>query len=167
MAICTQGSKLDQHAREGTILDLHGEPYKAPKSCCDSHRHHLLPRQGSPITPDGTVAGLQSDHGVRFRRGLRSAHVYVETKRSSPSNTEKLHILVVFIAQSSILGFESSLPKIKEKRRLVRAFTLSTGHITLGKQTGLSRPNDAALCEAAMLAQAHLRTPMTNVAVKR
>ena len=124
MAICTQGSKLDQHAREGTILDLHGEPYKAPKSCCDSHRHHLLPRQGSPITPDGTVAGLQSDHGVRFRRGLRSAHVYVETKRSSPSNTEKLHILVVFIAQSSILGFESSLPKIKEKRRLVRAFTL-------------------------------------------
>jgi hypothetical protein len=125
MAICTQGSKLDQHAREGTILDLHGEPYKAPKSCCDSHRHHLLPRQGSPITPDGTVAGLQSDHGVRFRRGLRSAHVYVETKRSSPSNTEKLHILVVFIAQSSILGFESSLPKIKEKRRLVRAFTLN------------------------------------------
>ena len=48
----------------------------------------------------------------------------METKRSSPSNTEKLHILAVFIAQSSILGFESRQPKIKEKRRFVRAFTL-------------------------------------------
>ena len=35
----------------------------------------------------------------------------------------------------------------------------------LGKQTGLSRPNDAALCEAAVAAQAQLRTSMTNVAV--
>ena len=47
----------------------------------------------------------------------------MDTKRSAPSNIKKLHILVVFIAQSSALGFESSLPKIKEKRRLVRAFT--------------------------------------------
>ena len=60
MAICKQGSKVDQHAREGTILYLHGEPYEAPKSCGDTHRRHLLPRQGSPITPDGTAAGLQS-----------------------------------------------------------------------------------------------------------
>ena len=50
----------------------------------------------------------------------------METKRSAPSNIKKLHILVVFIAQSSALGFESSLPKIKEKRRLVRAFTHNT-----------------------------------------
>ena len=35
----------------------------------------------------------------------------------------------------------------------------------LGKQTGLSRPNDAALCAAAVAAQAQLRTSMTNVAV--
>ena len=35
----------------------------------------------------------------------------------------------------------------------------------LGKQTGLSRPNDAALCEAAIAAQAQLRTSMTNVDV--
>ena len=47
----------------------------------------------------------------------------METQRSAPSNIKKLHILVVFIAQSSALGFESSLPKIKEKRRLVLAFT--------------------------------------------
>ena len=35
---------------------------------------------------------------------------------------------------------------------------------TLGKQTilVLSRPNDAARCEAAVAAQAQLRTPMTN-----
>ena len=44
---------------------------------------------------------------------------------------------------------------------------VSTGHNALGNQTRLPRSNDAALCEAAMLAQAHLRTPMTNVAVKR
>ena len=50
----------------------------------------------------------------------------MDTKRSAPSNIKKLHILVVFIAQSSALGFESSQPKIKEKRRLVRAFTLNT-----------------------------------------
>ena len=40
--------------------------------------------------------------------------------------------------------------------------------ITLKKQTGLSRPNDAALCEAVVAAQApghQLRTSMTNVAV--
>ena len=35
----------------------------------------------------------------------------------------------------------------------------------LGKQTGLSRPNDAALCEAVVAAQAPLRTSMTNVDV--
>ena len=37
-----------------------------------------------------------------------------------------------------------------------------TGHDALGKQTALSRPGDAALCEAALFAQAHLRTPMTK-----
>ena len=42
---------------------------------------------------------------------------------------------------------------------------VSTRHDTLGKQTGLSRPNDAALCEAAVAAQALLRTSMTNVDV--
>ena len=42
---------------------------------------------------------------------------------------------------------------------------VGTSHITLGKRTGLSRPNDAALCEAAVAAQAQLRTSMTNVVV--
>ena len=36
---------------------------------------------------------------------------------------------------------------------------VSTSHDTLGKQTGLSRPNDAALCEAVVAAQA----PAKNV----
>ena len=49
----------------------------------------------------------------------------MDTKRPSPSNTQKLHILAVVIAQFSTSGFDSRLPKIKEKRRLVRAFTLS------------------------------------------
>jgi hypothetical protein len=123
MAICTQGSKLDKHACDRTVPYLSGGPYEAQKSCGYTRMHHLLPRQGFPITPDGTVAGLQSGHGGRFWRGFRSAHVRVDTKRSAPSNIKKLHILVVFIAQSSALGFESSQPKIKEKRRLVRAFT--------------------------------------------
>ena len=35
----------------------------------------------------------------------------------------------------------------------------------LGKQTGLSRPNDAALCEAVVAVQAPLSTPMTNADV--
>ena len=33
----------------------------------------------------------------------------------------------------------------------------------LGKQTGLSQPNDAALCEAAIAAQAQLRMSIANV----
>ena len=39
------------------------------------------------------------------------------------SNTEKPHILVVVIAQSSVLGSESRHPKIKEKMRPARPFT--------------------------------------------
>ena len=45
------------------------------------------------------------------------------------------------------------------------------GWVGLGKRTacaaGMSRPYDAALCGAAMLAQAQLKTPMANAAVKR
>ena len=43
--------------------------------------------------------------------------------------------------------------------------SLRCGWVGLGKQTGLPRPNDAALCEAAIDEQAQLRTPMTNADV--
>ena len=36
-------------------------------------------------------------------------------------------------------------------------FWVASSHSTLGKQTGLSRPLGAALCEAAMLAQVTVR----------
>ena len=65
----------------------------------------------------------------------------METKRSAPSNIKKLHILVVFIAQSSALGFESSQPKIKEKRRLVRAFTLRRVMVVSSKSQSVTTAN--------------------------
>ena len=56
-----------------------------------------------------------------------------------------------------------SVEKIRKTLRCVRTIVLAIS--TLRKQTILSRPNDAALCEAAIAAQAQLRTSMTNVDV--
>ena len=126
---------------------------------------------GSHFTPPLIISLLRAVHIFESpTRTSRNSDNWDDVLLASPFFyiTAKLSIASLIPREFSTFSFslcKKNPFRVTNVLKTLRCIWVSTSHITLGKQTWLSRPNDAALCEAAIAAQAQLRTSMTNADV--